>query len=65
MVQPGPIDTDMNPATGPAADMLRSFMCHKEYGQVSDIASAVSFLASPAASFMTGSAVTTDGGLAA
>ncbi|WEQ51926.1 SDR family oxidoreductase [Komagataeibacter oboediens] len=65
VVQPGPIDTDMNPATGPAADMLRSFMCHKEYGQVSDIASAVSFLASPAASFMTGSAVTTDGGLAA
>ncbi|MBV0887345.1 SDR family oxidoreductase [Komagataeibacter oboediens] len=65
VVQPGPIDTDMNPATGPAADMLRSFMCHKEYGQVSDIASVVSFLASPAASFMTGSAVTTDGGLAA
>ena len=65
VVQPGPIDTDMNPATGAAADMLRSFMCHKEYGKVSDIASVVSFLASPAASFITGSALTTDGGLAA
>ncbi|GBQ59507.1 SDR family NAD(P)-dependent oxidoreductase [Komagataeibacter swingsii] len=65
VVQPGPIDTDMNPATGPAADMLRSFMCHKEYGTVGDIAAVVSFLASPAASFITGSALTTDGGLAA
>ncbi|ATU74262.1 SDR family NAD(P)-dependent oxidoreductase [Komagataeibacter rhaeticus] len=65
VVQPGPIDTDMNPATGPGADLLRSFMCHKEYGQVGDIASVVSFLASPQASFITGSALTTDGGLAA
>ncbi|AZV38108.1 oxidoreductase [Komagataeibacter xylinus] len=65
VVQPGPIDTDMNPATGPAADLLRSFMCHKEYGQVSDIATVVSFLASPQASFITGSALTTDGGITA
>ncbi|QBL93033.1 Cyclic-di-GMP-binding biofilm dispersal mediator protein [Komagataeibacter saccharivorans] len=65
VVQPGPIDTDMNPATGEAADLLRSFMCHKEYGRISDVAALVSFLASPAAGFITGTALTTDGGLAA
>ncbi|GAB6966129.1 3-oxoacyl-ACP reductase FabG [Komagataeibacter kakiaceti JCM 25156] len=65
VVQPGPIDTDMNPATGAAADLLRSFMCHKEYGKISDVAAVVSFLASPAAGFITGAAMTTDGGLAA
>jgi 3-oxoacyl-[acyl-carrier protein] reductase len=62
LVQPGSIDTDMNPATGPYGDTLRQFMAVGRYGKTDDIANAVAFLASPKAQYITGSALTVDGG---
>lgn len=62
LVQPGPIDTDMNPANGELADTARRLTSLGHYGLPADIAAAVAFLASPAARFMTGSIVTVDGG---
>lgn len=62
LVQPGPIDTDQNPANGPWADINRRFTSLGRYGTPADIAAAVTFLASPAAGFMTGSVVTVDAG---
>jgi 3-oxoacyl-[acyl-carrier protein] reductase len=62
LVQPGPIDTDMNPADGEQAAVIRSLTALNRYGAVEDIAAAVAFLAGPQAGFMTGSVVTVDGG---
>jgi 3-oxoacyl-[acyl-carrier protein] reductase len=62
LVQPGSIDTDMNPAHGPVADTLRQFMALGRYGAVDDIANAVAYLASPKAKYITGSTLTVDGG---
>jgi NAD(P)-dependent dehydrogenase (short-subunit alcohol dehydrogenase family) len=63
LVQPGPIDTDMNPADGELAGTVRGFTALDRYGAPAEIAAAVTFLASPAAGFTTGSIVTVDGGL--
>ena len=62
LVQPGSIDTDMNPADGPFADTLKQFMALGRYGKPDDIANAVAFLASRKAQYITGSALTVDGG---
>ncbi|MDN4999458.1 3-oxoacyl-ACP reductase family protein [Bradyrhizobium sp. GCM10027634] len=62
LVQPGSIDTDMNPAHGPTADTLKQFMALGRYGAVDDIANAVTFLASEKAKYITGSTLTVDGG---
>jgi 3-oxoacyl-[acyl-carrier protein] reductase len=62
-VQPGPTDTDMNPASGEGADMQRSQTSVGHYGKPEDIANAVAFLASPAAKFITGESLTVDGGV--
>lgn len=62
LVQPGPIDTDMNPADTELADLMRSRMALPEYGHVDDIAGLVAFLASEEGKYITGSAVTIDGG---
>jgi 3-oxoacyl-[acyl-carrier protein] reductase len=62
LVQPGSIDTDMNPAAGPYGDTLRQFMALGRYGKTDDIANAVAFLASPKAQYITGSTLTVDGG---
>lgn len=62
LVQPGPIDTDMNPANGELADTARRLTSLGRYGTPAELAAAVAFLASPAAGFMTGSIVTVDGG---
>lgn len=64
-VQPGPIDTDMNPADGPAGDMIRGMMPVGAYGKGSDIAHVVAFLASPDSSFITGAQIRVDGGATA
>ncbi|MCE7060233.1 3-oxoacyl-ACP reductase family protein [Dyadobacter sp. CY343] len=63
LVQPGPIDTDMNPASGDLADFLRSQMAIPSYGTGEDIAGLVAFLASEEGKYITGSWVTVDGGL--
>ncbi|GAA4307489.1 3-oxoacyl-ACP reductase FabG [Mucilaginibacter gynuensis] len=63
LVQPGPIDTDMNPAQGELADFLRSRMALPEYGKGEDVAGLVAFLASEEGKYITGTALTIDGGL--
>ena len=62
LVQPGPIDTELNPANGESADLNRSLTALGRYGDAKELAAAVGFLASPAAGLMTGSVVTVDGG---
>jgi 3-oxoacyl-[acyl-carrier protein] reductase len=64
-VQPGPVDTDMNPATGPFADSLRALMALPRYGTADEIAAMVSYLAGPDAGFVTGASLTIDGGFGA
>ncbi|MBB2202682.1 SDR family NAD(P)-dependent oxidoreductase [Gluconacetobacter tumulisoli] len=65
VVNPGPIDTDLNPADGAGADLIRGFMALPHYGTTGDIADFVSYLASEKAGFITGTALTVDGGLTA
>jgi 3-oxoacyl-[acyl-carrier protein] reductase len=62
LVQPGSIDTDMNPAHGPFGETLRQFMALGRYGAPEDIANAVAFLASAKAQYITGTTLTVDGG---
>jgi 3-oxoacyl-[acyl-carrier protein] reductase len=64
-IQPGPVDTDMNPANGPFAESLKSLMALKRYGHSEEIAGMVSYLAGPEAGFITGASLTIDGGFAA
>ena len=64
-VQPGPIDTDMNPADGEFAEMLRKLMALPRYGPADEIAAMVAYLAGPEAGFVTGASLTIDGGFTA
>ncbi|MCH4024479.1 MAG: SDR family NAD(P)-dependent oxidoreductase [Acetobacter sp.] len=65
VVEPGPIDTEMNPANTEGAAALAGFVATGAYGVVGDIARAVSFLASSGAGYITGAAIPVDGGLLA
>ncbi len=62
VVQPGSIDTDMNPAHGPFGDVLRSITALGRYGRVEDVANLVTSLADQKAHYITGAAITVDGG---
>ncbi|WP_175653671.1 3-oxoacyl-ACP reductase family protein [Pseudomonas sp. Marseille-P9899] len=64
-VQPGPVDTDMNPAEGEFAESLMGLMAVGRYGRVEEIASFVAYLAGPEAAYITGASLTIDGGFAA
>jgi 3-oxoacyl-[acyl-carrier protein] reductase len=64
-VLPGPIDTEMNPSGGDSAAALAGATALGRYGRVEEVASAVAFLVGPEASYITGSALTVDGGLSA
>ena len=61
-VQPGPIDTDLNPAAGDWATPQIASTSLKRYGHVDDIAAMVAFVAGPEASYITGANLTVDGG---
>ena len=64
-VQPGPVDTDMNPASGEFAKTTAQHVALQRYGHVDEIAGFVAYLASPEASFITGASLLADGGYAA
>jgi 3-oxoacyl-[acyl-carrier protein] reductase len=64
-VQPGPVDTDMNPAAGEFAEKLKGFMALARYARGDEIAAMVAYLASPEAGFVTGASLTIDGGFSA
>ncbi|MFD7439017.1 3-oxoacyl-ACP reductase family protein [Streptomyces sp. NPDC059861] len=64
-VQPGPVDTEMNPADSDFAKITRPLIATGRYGTADEIASVVTFLAGPDASFITGATINVDGGFAA
>jgi 3-oxoacyl-[acyl-carrier protein] reductase len=61
-VQPGPIDTDLNPATGDWATPQLAVTALGRYGTVDEVAALVSFVAGPESSYITGANLTIDGG---
>lgn len=61
-VQPGPIDTDLNPASGDWATPQKAMTALNRYGKVEEVAALVAFVASPDASYITGANLTVDGG---
>ncbi len=61
-VQPGPIDTDLNPAAGDWAAPQLAITALNRYGRVEEVASMVAFVASSEAAYITGANLTVDGG---
>lgn len=64
-VQPGPVDTDMNPADGAFAESLLDLMAVRRYGRAEEIAGFVAYLAGPEAAYITGASLSIDGGFSA
>ena len=62
-VQPGPIDTDLNPAAGDWAMPQKAATALGRYGRVDEIAAMVAFVAGPESSYITGANLTVDGGM--
>jgi 3-oxoacyl-[acyl-carrier protein] reductase len=62
-VQPGPIDTDLNPAAGDWAGPQKATTALDRYGRVEEIAAMVAFVAGPESSYITGANLTVDGGM--
>jgi len=64
-IQPGPIDTDTNPATGDWAVPQKAFTALGRYGHVDEVAALVAFVAGPESSYITGANLNVDGGMIA
>ena len=62
-IQPGPVDTDMNPADGDFAQFLAPMTALGRYGRAEEIASLAAFLASDESSYITGAGIDIDGGM--
>jgi 3-oxoacyl-[acyl-carrier protein] reductase len=62
-VQPGPIDTDLNPAAGEWAVPQKAVTALNRYGHVDEVAALVAFVAGPESSYITGANLTVDGGM--
>ena len=61
-IQPGPIDTELNPASGDWAAPQKANTALKRYGTVDEVAALVAFIAGPESSYITGANLTVDGG---
>jgi len=61
-IQPGPIDTELNPADGDLAQALTPQVALKRYGTAEEVAEAALFLAAPGSSYVTGAILNVDGG---
>ncbi len=64
-IQPGPTDSDMNPAEGPMASTMHSFMAIKRHARADEIAELTAYIAGPHGAMITGSMQTIDGGFGA
>ncbi len=64
-IQPGPIDTDMNPAEGELAPTMSKLTALGHYGEGDDVAGMVAYLASPEGKYITGANLKIDGGFSA
>jgi len=62
-VQPGPIDTDLNPATSEWAVPQKAVTALDRFGRVDEVAALVAFVAGPESSYITGANLTVDGGM--
>ncbi|MFJ2775160.1 MULTISPECIES: SDR family NAD(P)-dependent oxidoreductase [unclassified Kitasatospora] len=65
LIHPGPIDTDMNPADGPAAEAQRELTALGTFGRGADVAATVAHLAGEDGRYITGAEIAVDGGFAA
>jgi 3-oxoacyl-[acyl-carrier protein] reductase len=65
LVNPGPTDTELNPADGPLAETVNGFTALGHYARPEDVAATVAFLAGPDGRYLTGTTVNVDGGWAA
>src|SRR6516165_7464229 len=64
-VQPGPVNTEMNPDDGEFAEMLKKMNALPRYGKAEEIAGMVAYLAGPEAAYITGASLMIDGGFSA
>lgn len=64
-IQPGPTDSDMNPADGPMASTMHSFMAIRRHVRADEIAELAAYIAGPHGAMITGSMQTIDGGFGA
>jgi 3-oxoacyl-[acyl-carrier protein] reductase len=62
LIQPGPVDTEMNPADGEFAPYQKSLTALNRYGNVEEIGGLVAYLANEESQYITGTAITIDGG---
>jgi 3-oxoacyl-[acyl-carrier protein] reductase len=62
VIQPGPVDTDMNPANGPFAAAQLANLSLDRFGTPTEVAAAVTYLAGPHTPYLTGTELTLDGG---